>query len=63
MRKFVVLSFVVLGLGCGGSDTKVTAPTQFLPPTASADAGGGSAPSGGGTKADTSSGEKEKFVP
>jgi hypothetical protein len=62
LRRLFVLSFVVLGIGCGSSETKVTAPSQFLPPTASADAGGGSAP-GSGTKSDTSSGEKEKFVP
>ncbi|MDX1929121.1 MAG: hypothetical protein SFV81_21515 [Pirellulaceae bacterium] len=62
LRRLFVLSFVVLGMGCGSSETKITPPSEFLPPTASADAGGGSAP-GGGAKNDTSSGEKEKFVP
>jgi hypothetical protein len=59
LRRLFLLSFVVLGMGCTSSETKITPPSEFLPPTGSADAGGGS----GGAKNDTSSGQQEKFVP
>lgn len=62
LRRLFVLSFALSTIGCGSSETKVTAPTQFLPPTAAAGAGS----SGGGNSSkpnDTSGGEKEKFVP
>jgi hypothetical protein len=60
LRRLFAISFVVLGMGCTSSETKITPASEFLPPTASADAGGG-AP--GGAKNDTSSGQKEQFVP
>jgi hypothetical protein len=59
IRYVLLIGLLIAVVGCE-SKTEITAPGTFLPPTQSADAGGG-----GGDKGskDTFGGQKEKFVP
>lgn len=55
----VLLASLCLTVGCGSGGETVSAPSEFLPPTQSAEAGGGGGAGGGAKDGPVS----ESFVP